>query len=188
MTEPLLVKSTPTIGLMKRKRSAKRNSSRPCAALKSCSTSYTPAPTAMKLGSWARAAHGASTPRQRPSTSAAVAARPLLQAMLLPHKNPPRPHLSVGASQSKIGSGCSEGQAFQPLHRRDQPAADARLHRGVSGIGHDDVLGLRPGTRELVGTLDRADHVVTALDDGGGDATDRRQLRHQVGLGRVEMV
>src|ERR1700745_3158477 len=47
-----------------------------------------------------------------------------------------------------------------PLRLQHQLLANAGLHRRVPGIGYDYIFRLRPGTRELVGAANWADHII----------------------------
>src|SRR5229473_2383577 len=69
-----------------------------------------------------------------------------------------------------------------PLAGQDQLFADPGFHRGMAGIGDDDVFGLGPGTGQFVGAADRADHVVAPLHDHCRQVADRADPRHKVAL------
>ena len=72
---------------------------------------------------------------------------------------------------------------LHPLHRAHELARDAGLAHRVAGVGHHDVLGLRPGAREGVGGDRRAHDVVAALHDRAGQVADARHAGEQLAFG-----
>src|SRR5262249_1865307 len=58
----------------------------------------------------------------------------------------------------------------------DELVHDARLERGVARVRHDAKVRLGPGAMQIPRALDRADHVVAALHDHGGDVANARDL------------
>ena len=54
----------------------------------------------------------------------------------------------------------------------DQGAADAGFHGRMPGVGNDDVIGFRPSPSQCVGGNDRANHVVSSLNDDAGKVAD----------------
>ena len=50
----------------------------------------------------------------------------------------------------------------------DELGSDSRLAGGVSCIGYDLKLGFRKSTVQIPSTASRANHVIAALNDGGG--------------------
>src|SRR6266849_2901552 len=69
-------------------------------------------------------------------------------------------------------SACQGRLALEALGSLDQRAENPRLPRGMPGVGHDPVLGLRPSPMQLMRGYERANHVITPLNDRSRDFTE----------------
>src|SRR5438105_7798182 len=84
----------------------------------------------------------------------------------------------------------NQSASSNPLHsfrRQDQLLANAGLHRRMPGIGNDQVSRFGPGASQLVGAANRADHVVAALHDDGGQMPDLSDARDQITFAAEQM-
>src|SRR3546814_2942155 len=62
----------------------------------------------------------------------------------------------------------------------------ARLERRMAGVLHDAQVGLGPGAVQIPRTTQRADHVVAALHDYGGNVADAIDVAQQLVVVREE--
>ena len=90
----------------------------------------------------------------------------------------------------RLPGGCAPPRADGPwparagvaVGRGDQLARDAGLEGGVAGVRRRSRSSrFRPGAMQVPGAAHRADHVVAALHDDGGDVADLRARRAAAG-------
>lgn len=75
----------------------------------------------------------------------------------------------------------SDCELRRELVRRPHQRVDVlRLERGVAGGGGNDQFALRPRLVQVPGVLDRADHVIAAVDDHAGDVGDAVGVAQQL--------
>ena len=88
-----------------------------------------------------------------------------------------RPHCGCAApSRCPMSLRLVEARAH-PADGGDQLARDSGLAHRMSGVGHDDALGVGPCLRQRERGDGRADDVVAALHDRAGQVRDARDVR-----------